>query len=220
MLTRDKVAVIGCAVPVAVFIALYILANVAQIDHEYQKARGLLISSFVVLFGGIVILVIVFGVMVWLHARRTKAGYQALTKRAERLRAERKRQRAEHEAQLEASAREVAPGRPARIAQPQAPLVLDLADTDIALPPPPPAAAEPQAPATLDLSDTGVGVAAPPIAVARAARDVGMCPFCQTKVLEGEQYLTCPSCKTPYHADCWEHNNGCAVYGCPVRIRT
>lgn len=41
-----------------------------------------------------------------------------------------------------------------------------------------------------------------------------ICTFCQTPIKnESEEYL-CPSCHSPYHADCWEENKGCAVYGC------
>ena len=64
------------------------------------------------------------------------------------------------------------------------------------------------------------GVPAQPVAVARAIRNVGFCPYCQTAVQAGSDYVTCPACKTPYHADCWQENRGCAVRGCTVRITT
>lgn len=57
------------------------------------------------------------------------------------------------------------------------------------------------------------------VAVARAIHNVGFCPFCQTPVQAGADHVTCPECKTPYHPDCWQENNGCAVYGCRVRLR-
>jgi hypothetical protein len=28
--------------------------------------------------------------------------------------------------------------------------------------------------------------------------------------------MSCPSCTTRYHADCWQENGGCAVYGCSM----
>jgi hypothetical protein len=41
------------------------------------------------------------------------------------------------------------------------------------------------------------------------------CPVCQSSLLAGEATANCPSCRTLYHAECWEENRGCAVYGCP-----
>lgn len=41
------------------------------------------------------------------------------------------------------------------------------------------------------------------------------CPICQTKVAAGEPVVECPECRTEHHADCWEENGGCAIYGCP-----
>ena len=79
---------------------------------------------------------------------------------------------------------------------------------------------EQPAPTKPEAAGASVVVPLSAMAVARAARDGGTCPFCQTRIVAGEEYLTCPSCKTPYHADCWEYNNGCAVYGCNVRIKT
>lgn len=63
------------------------------------------------------------------------------------------------------------------------------------------------------------GIPAQEVAVARAIHNVGFCPYCQTPVQAGVEYVTCPACKTPYHSDCWQENNGCAVYGCNVRVR-
>lgn len=65
-----------------------------------------------------------------------------------------------------------------------------------------------------------VAAALAPIPTARATRDIGVCPICQTGIVTAEEYLSCPRCNTPYHADCWEWNSGCGVYGCPVRIKT
>jgi predicted RNA-binding Zn-ribbon protein involved in translation (DUF1610 family) len=44
-----------------------------------------------------------------------------------------------------------------------------------------------------------------------------LCPICQTNLLQQDLKTTsCPECNTIYHTDCWEENNGCAVYGCPM----
>ena len=41
------------------------------------------------------------------------------------------------------------------------------------------------------------------------------CAICQTTVSSDEPTSSCPSCGSNYHAECWEENGGCAVYGCP-----
>ncbi len=41
-----------------------------------------------------------------------------------------------------------------------------------------------------------------------------LCPICQTGIAAAETATFCPDCKTIYHADCWNDNQGCAVYGC------
>lgn len=35
-----------------------------------------------------------------------------------------------------------------------------------------------------------------------------------TPVQPEEPLNTCPSCEAPFHAECWQENGGCAVYGC------
>jgi len=40
------------------------------------------------------------------------------------------------------------------------------------------------------------------------------CPYCLTDIAVGATTASCPSCKSVYHADCWQENGGCAVYGC------
>ncbi len=46
------------------------------------------------------------------------------------------------------------------------------------------------------------------------AATVTTCPFCLTAIAGDEPTETCPSCHAVYHRECWEENNGCAVYGC------
>jgi predicted RNA-binding Zn-ribbon protein involved in translation (DUF1610 family) len=33
---------------------------------------------------------------------------------------------------------------------------------------------------------------------------------------DAETVVTCPECHAPYHAECWEENGGCAIYGCKL----
>jgi hypothetical protein len=40
------------------------------------------------------------------------------------------------------------------------------------------------------------------------------CAICQTAIAEGEATTSCPECSAPYHAECWQENGGCGVYGC------
>ena len=42
-----------------------------------------------------------------------------------------------------------------------------------------------------------------------------VCPYCRTEIgeVEGER-KDCPTCNTPHHADCFEENGGCTVFGC------
>jgi hypothetical protein len=41
-----------------------------------------------------------------------------------------------------------------------------------------------------------------------------ICAYCQTAVKNEQEEYCCSSCNTPYHKDCWNENEGCAVYGC------
>lgn len=45
----------------------------------------------------------------------------------------------------------------------------------------------------------------------------GMCPVCSTKV---ESPRACEECGTPHHAECWDYNGGCGMYGCGHRAAT
>jgi len=41
------------------------------------------------------------------------------------------------------------------------------------------------------------------------------CPYCRAAIEPGEaDTLLCPGCGTPHHADCFEENGGCTVFGC------
>lgn len=42
-----------------------------------------------------------------------------------------------------------------------------------------------------------------------------VCPYCRTPIESEAEVKTCPSCATPHHAECWEENGGCTVFGCP-----
>lgn len=41
-----------------------------------------------------------------------------------------------------------------------------------------------------------------------------VCAVCLSPIAEGEATTACPACQAVYHADCWQENGGCAVYGC------
>lgn len=41
------------------------------------------------------------------------------------------------------------------------------------------------------------------------------CPYCSSEIVPQQDFVTCPSCITFYHADCWHANdNRCARLGC------
>lgn len=40
------------------------------------------------------------------------------------------------------------------------------------------------------------------------------CPYCQTKIKNQNEAITCTLCGTPHHKDCWSENGGCTTYGC------
>jgi hypothetical protein len=41
-----------------------------------------------------------------------------------------------------------------------------------------------------------------------------LCGICQTGIQAEESVGTCPACQSPFHAECWAENGGCAQYGC------
>ena len=44
---------------------------------------------------------------------------------------------------------------------------------------------------------------------------VEWCAICQSALEAAESTALCPDCHTPFHAECWQENGGCAIYGCP-----
>ena len=44
------------------------------------------------------------------------------------------------------------------------------------------------------------------------------CPFCQFTLKPGVDAVTCGSCSSVHHTDCWNANSGCATYGCAENV--
>ena len=42
----------------------------------------------------------------------------------------------------------------------------------------------------------------------------GACPYCRTVIQPTDLRHVCGSCSASHHAECWEENGGCTVYGC------
>jgi len=40
------------------------------------------------------------------------------------------------------------------------------------------------------------------------------CPYCQTPIKPGEQFVLCSMCGIPHHQQCWNENRGCTTFGC------
>jgi len=40
------------------------------------------------------------------------------------------------------------------------------------------------------------------------------CPYCQSKIKAGADFIVCTNCGTPHHKECWDENSGCTTYGC------
>jgi predicted RNA-binding Zn-ribbon protein involved in translation (DUF1610 family) len=57
---------------------------------------------------------------------------------------------------------------------------------------------------------TDVQSSSPP----RTSQPSRECAICQSDLLPEEQTFACPGCGMIYHRECWEHNLGCAAYGC------
>lgn len=41
-----------------------------------------------------------------------------------------------------------------------------------------------------------------------------VCAICLSPIADADAKSACPSCHAEYHAECWQENGGCAVYGC------
>ncbi|MFL6216869.1 MAG: RING finger protein [Blastocatellia bacterium] len=41
-----------------------------------------------------------------------------------------------------------------------------------------------------------------------------LCAICQSPLEPQGELKQCPECQSLYHADCWQENGGCAIYGC------
>ena len=60
-----------------------------------------------------------------------------------------------------------------------------------------------------------VAAGAPTSGEAITPGSASLCAICQSPLGEAEAKAACPDCAAVYHADCWQENAGCAVYGCP-----
>ena len=45
------------------------------------------------------------------------------------------------------------------------------------------------------------------------------CPYCLAPVTEDEESITCDSCGTAHHVECWSENAGCCAKDCPKAVR-
>ncbi len=41
-----------------------------------------------------------------------------------------------------------------------------------------------------------------------------VCAICLSPITDSDAKTSCPTCSAEYHAECWNENGGCAVYGC------
>lgn len=48
----------------------------------------------------------------------------------------------------------------------------------------------------------------------RSEINYGYCPYCQTDCLSHEDCVSCQSCGSVHHRECWDENQGCALFGC------
>ena len=46
------------------------------------------------------------------------------------------------------------------------------------------------------------------------------CPYCKSKIKQGEDIIVCSECGMPHHKECWIENNGCTTFGCLGTIDT
>lgn len=190
-MNRENVLVGGCAVIFAMATVLFIAAAVGDYLHPGRDA--MFAWAIGIALVGLAVLLVAWAVMLWLDMKRTREAEQTLIERAERLRREREERRRRKTAEFEAHLAAL-PTEPAP--PPRRVISLDDVPADVTL------------------------VSPMETTITRATETLGACPLCQTRILEGEEYLSCPACKARYHPDCWEYNQGCAVYGCTVRIQS
>ncbi len=56
----------------------------------------------------------------------------------------------------------------------------------------------------------------PPQGTLSNVENTGICPYCRTAITTTDHSRVCPLCHTSHHADCWEENKGCTVFGCAM----
>lgn len=57
-----------------------------------------------------------------------------------------------------------------------------------------------------------------PISLSNISDDSGKCLVCG-KSFYGET-ISCATCESRHHKDCWDYNGGCAIYGCSTKSAT
>lgn len=45
-------------------------------------------------------------------------------------------------------------------------------------------------------------------------RESANCPYCLSPIEENAETIRCPICGVLHHAECWQMNGKCSVYGC------
>jgi hypothetical protein len=45
-------------------------------------------------------------------------------------------------------------------------------------------------------------------------QDEALCPYCKARIAENEQAVSCSTCSTVHHQDCWNETDRCSVFGC------
>lgn len=56
---------------------------------------------------------------------------------------------------------------------------------------------------------------APGVEVAEVSPSAGVCPVCDAAL--DEPLVSCSKCRTRHHRDCWDYNDGCAIFACGGR---
>ena len=54
----------------------------------------------------------------------------------------------------------------------------------------------------------------PPSDSVPQALGTSTCAYCHSPIKGSDRSVSCPTCGTPHHSDCWHENRGCAVFGC------